>query len=45
MIACILLVPLFYIKILKKGEYVPIEDPYDAYLQIINNPNTGKAEK
>lgn len=41
MIACLLLVPLYYIKIMKKGEYVPIEDSYDAYLQITHSPHTG----
>jgi len=42
-IACLLLIPLYYIKVMKDGQLLPIEDPYDAYLQIINNPLTATA--
>ena len=40
-----LLIPLYFVKIGKEdGTYVPIEDSYDAFLQIINNPYTGEIE-
>jgi len=42
-IASLLLIPLFYIKVMKDGVWTPIEDPYDAYLQIINNWKTALA--
>ena len=41
MIACLLLIPLYFIKVNRDGQYVPIEDAYDAVLQIAHNWKTG----
>jgi len=43
MIASLLLIPLYYIKVMKDGQLLPIEDTYDAFLQIMNNPQTAAA--